>query len=88
MPITSDAPWWSSPASAAKASICPRYQGDTEGAYSPDSHYLELDANERDMLTAVCEAGFDHVIVMFNVPASFEATFLHRPRICGCGRQD
>ena len=61
----------------------PRYQGDTEGAYSPDSHYLELDANERDMLTAVCDAGFDHVIVMFNVPASFEATFLTDPEYAG-----
>ena len=54
----------------------PRYQGTTEGAVSPDSHYLELDANERDMLTAVCDAGFDHVVVIFNVPSSFEATFL------------
>lgn len=57
----------------------PRYQGDTEGAVSEDSHYLELDANERDMLSAVCEAGFEHVIVLFNIPSSFEATFLTDP---------
>ena len=54
----------------------PRYQGDTEGAVSEDSHYLELDANEIDLLSAVCEAGFEHVIVIFNIPSSFEATFL------------
>ena len=57
----------------------PRYQGDTEGAVSEDSHYLELDANERDLLTSVCEAGFKHVVVMFNIPSSFEATFLTDP---------
>lgn len=57
----------------------PRYQGDTEGAASADSHYLELDANERDLLEAVCNAGFEHVIVMFNIPSSFEATFLTDP---------
>ncbi len=57
----------------------PRYQGTTEGAASADSHYLELDQNERDMLSAVCNAGFKHVIVVFNVPSSFEATFLTDP---------
>ena len=57
----------------------PRYQGTTEGAVSPDSHYLELDQNERDMLQAVCDAGFEHVIVLFNIPSSFEATFLTDP---------
>ena len=54
----------------------PRYQGTTEGAVSPDSHYLELDQNERDLLTAVCNADFKRVVVVFNVPSSFEATFL------------
>lgn len=57
----------------------PRYQGTTEGAVSEDSHYLELDQNEIDLLAAVCEAGFEHVIVMFNIPSSFEATFLTDP---------
>lgn len=57
----------------------PRYQGTTEGAISADSHYLELDQNERDMLASVCDAGFEHVIVVFNVPSSFEATFLTDP---------
>ena len=57
----------------------PRYQGKTEGAVAPDSHYLELDQNERDLLAAVCDAGFKHVIVLFNIPSSFEATFLTDP---------
>ncbi len=54
----------------------PRYQGDTEGAVSEDSHYLELDQNEIDLLEAVCAADFEHVIVVFNIPSAFEATFL------------
>ena len=54
----------------------PRYQGNTEGALSPDSHYLELDKNELDLLSAVCGAGFKHVVVLFNIPSSFEAPFL------------
>ncbi|MBR0407583.1 MAG: glycoside hydrolase family 3 C-terminal domain-containing protein, partial [Clostridia bacterium] len=57
----------------------PRYQGKTEGAVSADSHYLELDQNERDLLEAVCGAGFKHVVVLFNIPSSFEATFLTDP---------
>lgn len=57
----------------------PRHQGDTEGAVEPDSHYLELDQNERDLLTAVCNADFERVVVLFNVPSSFEATFLTDP---------
>lgn len=57
----------------------PRYQGTTQGAVSADSHYLELDKNEIDLLQAVCDAGFEHVIVMFNIPSSFEATFLTDP---------
>ncbi|MBR1813023.1 MAG: glycoside hydrolase family 3 C-terminal domain-containing protein [Lachnospiraceae bacterium] len=54
----------------------PRYQGDTEGAVRADSHYLELDQNERDLLSAVCEAGFDKVVVIFNTPTVMEAGFL------------
>lgn len=54
----------------------PRYQGDSEGAVSPDSHYLELDQNEIDLLTAVTDGTFKRVVVVFNSPSSFEATFL------------
>ena len=53
----------------------PRYQGDSEGAVSPDSHYLELDQNEIDLLTAVTDGTFKRVVVVFNTPSSFEATF-------------
>lgn len=54
----------------------PRYQGDSEGAVSPDSHYLEHDQNEIDLLTAVTDGTFKRVVVVFNTPSSFEATFL------------
>lgn len=54
----------------------PRYKGDSEGAVSPDSHYLELDQNEIDLLTAVTDGTFKRVVVVFNTPSSFEATFL------------
>lgn len=53
----------------------PRYQGNSEGAVSPDSHYLELDQNEIDLLTAVTDGTFKRVVVVFNTPSSFEATF-------------
>lgn len=53
----------------------PRYQGDSEGAVSADSHYLELDQNEIDLLTAVTDGTFKRVVVVFNTPSSFEATF-------------
>lgn len=54
----------------------PRYQGDSEGAVSVDSHYLELDQNEIDLLTAVTDGTFKRVVVVFNTPSSFEAAFL------------
>ena len=62
----------------------PRYQGDTAGAVAPDSHYLELDKNERDMLEDVCSAGFDKVIVVLNTPASIEAGFLTDTDVLPC----
>lgn len=49
----------------------PRYQGDSEGAVSADSHYLELDQNEIDLLTAVTDGTFKRVVVVFNTPSSF-----------------
>ena len=54
----------------------PRYQGDSEGAVSVDSHYLELDQTEIDLLTAVTDGTFKRVVVVFNTPSSFEVTFL------------
>ena len=61
----------------------PRYQGSSEGAVSEDSHYLELDQNEIDLLKEVGSAGFGHVIVLFNVPSSFEAGFLKDEAFAG-----
>jgi len=58
----------------------PRYQGSTEGAASPDDHYLQLDKNERDLLSAVCNAGFGKVIVVINSGAAMELTFLEDSR--------
>ncbi len=58
----------------------PRYQGTTEGATAPESHYLELDRNEMDLLAAVTDGSFKRVIVIFNTPSSFEATFLTDPQ--------
>ncbi|MBQ6731036.1 MAG: glycoside hydrolase family 3 protein [Bacilli bacterium] len=41
-------------------------------------HYLELDKNERDLLAHVCspEAGFAHVIVLFNGSNNIDMAFL------------
>ncbi len=41
------------------------------GAVSADSHYLELDANEKDMIAHVKE-NFDRVIVLLNVGTTME----------------
>ncbi|MBQ4381416.1 MAG: glycoside hydrolase family 3 C-terminal domain-containing protein [Oscillospiraceae bacterium] len=54
----------------------PRHQGSTAGAVSEDSHYLQLDQNEIDMLKEVTSAGFDKVLVLFNIPSAMEADFL------------
>lgn len=62
----------------------PRYQGTTAGAVSADSHYLELDANERELITAVCDAGFKKVVVLFNIPSAMEATFLEDTSYLAC----
>lgn len=59
----------------------PRYQGSTAGAVSADSHYLELDKNELDLLAAVCNGGFEKVVVVFNIPSAFEAAFLKDDKI-------
>ena len=57
----------------------PRTMGSAEGARDPEDTYLQLDQNETDLLSAVCEAGFDHVIVIINSGAAMELTFLTDP---------
>lgn len=57
----------------------PRTMKGMEGARKDDDHYLQLDQNETDLLKAVCEAGFEHVIVLLNIPTTMEAGFLTDP---------
>lgn len=57
----------------------PRQMDGAEGAASPNDHYLQLDQNERDLLSAVCNAGFQRVIVAINSGAAMELTFLTDP---------
>ena len=55
-----------------------------EGAKSTDSHYLELDQNEEDLIKHVCE-NFDNVIVLLNTGTAMELGFLDSyPQIKGC----
>ena len=42
-----------------------------DGAVSADSHYLQLDANERDLLSHV-EEHFDRVVVVLNIGSTME----------------
>ncbi|MBO5328064.1 MAG: glycoside hydrolase family 3 protein [Clostridia bacterium] len=48
------------------------------GAKSKDSHYLELDQNEEDLLKEAC-ANFSKVIVVFNSASTMELGFLNDP---------
>ena len=41
-----------------------------------EEHYLELDANERDLLRAIQEAGFEKTIVIINCAAAMELGFV------------
>lgn len=47
------------------------------GAFSSDSHYLQIDKNETDMLKHVCD-NFDKVILVLNTGTSMELGFLDR----------
>ncbi|MDR1092807.1 MAG: glycoside hydrolase family 3 C-terminal domain-containing protein [Clostridiales bacterium] len=50
-----------------------------EGARDKNDHYLQLDANERDLIQAVCGAGFGKVVVILNSASPVEAGFLDDP---------
>ncbi len=54
----------------------PRHQGNTDGAVSEDSHYLELDQNEIDMFEHIKASGFQKIVVLLNIPSAMEADFL------------
>lgn len=57
----------------------PRTMEGVEGAADPADTYLELDQNECDLLAAVCEAGFQRVVVLINSGSTMELTFLTDP---------
>lgn len=44
--------------------------------YDNNAHYLELDNNEKDLLSAVCGAGFKHIILLINSASPLELGFL------------
>lgn len=54
----------------------PRTMRGAEGAQNQDDHYLQLDKNEREMLSNVCTAGFKKVVVIINSGSAMELTFL------------
>ena len=57
----------------------PRSMKGQTGARNEDDHYLQLDQNETDLIQAVCESGFQKVIVVVNSAAAMELAFLEDP---------
>ncbi len=53
----------------------PTTMKNTQGAYSENDHYLELDRNEQDMLKMVCE-NFEKVVLVINSSQTMELGFL------------
>ncbi|MDR2201714.1 MAG: glycoside hydrolase family 3 C-terminal domain-containing protein [Clostridiales bacterium] len=47
-----------------------------DGARNADDHYLQLDANETELLKSVCDSGFERVIVLINSGTAMELGFL------------
>lgn len=69
----------------------PRTMKGAQGARNEDDHFLQLDANETDLLAAVCEMDFEHVIVIINSANAMELGFLdddahyaYQEKIDGC----
>ena len=56
----------------------PRNMKGMAGADSDDDHYLQLDANERALLTEVCNYGFGKIVVIINSGSAMETGFLER----------
>lgn len=50
----------------------PRQMEGVEGAGSDDDHYLQLDKNERDLITHVTSIGFSKVVVVINTSTTME----------------
>lgn len=54
----------------------PRLMRGATGYRNEDDHFLQLDANEEDLIAAVCDAGFDKVIILINSGNAMELGFL------------
>ncbi len=54
----------------------PRLMVGAEGYRNEDDHFLQLDANEEDMIAQVCNAGFKKVVVVLNTCNAMELGFL------------
>ena len=54
----------------------PRLMTGATGYRNEDDHFLQLDANEEDLIAAVCEAGFGRVVVVINSGSAMELGFL------------
>ena len=54
----------------------PRTMTGATGCRNEDDHFLQLDQNEEDLLSAVCDAGFDRVVVVVNSGQPMELGFL------------
>ena len=54
----------------------PRQMVGATGYRNEDDHFLQLDANEEDLLAAVCDAGFKKVVVVINSGSAMELGFL------------
>ena len=57
----------------------PRTMKGATGYRNESDHYLQLDQNETDLLKAVCESDFEHVIVVLNSGSAMELGFLEDP---------
>ncbi len=56
----------------------PRQMTGATGYRNEDDHFLQLDANEEDLIAAVCEAGFDRVVLAVNSGTALELGFLKK----------
>lgn len=54
----------------------PRTMTGSTGYRNEDDHFLQLDQNEEDLIAAVCDAGFDRVIIVVNSGQAIELGFL------------
>lgn len=56
----------------------PRVMTGSTGYRNEDDHFLQLDANEEDLVESVCKAGFSKVILLLNTGTPIEVGFLEK----------